>query len=144
MLTVSEVREMYKVASLEEKVMMKIWLLGLRIGDACRLEKELFVSLPSEELVEILVYTKKEQVVAHCFIDKEFKELLVKHLPNLDKKVLLTLRHAHKRVNHRHMTYRKVIAKIFLILFHGIEMTVNHREINEFAVLYLFRTIMHK
>jgi len=85
MLQVDEARAMYDVGSLEERVIVKTWLLGLRIGDACRLEWKRFVMTPSEELKEILVHTKKEGVIAHCFIDPEFQRLLAKHIPNLDQ-----------------------------------------------------------
>lgn len=84
-LTVEEAREMYNVGSLEEKVMVKTWLLGLRMGDACRLEWKPFDIKPSEELKEILVNTKKEEIVAHVFVDPEFQRLLAKHIPNLDQ-----------------------------------------------------------
>jgi len=85
MLQVDEARAMYEVSSLEEKVIVKTWLLGLRIGDACRLEWKQFDMTPSEELKEILVNTKKEEIVAHCFIDPEFQSILAKHIPNLDQ-----------------------------------------------------------
>ena len=62
MLTVDEARAMYEVGSLEEKVIVKTWLLGLRMGDACRLEWKQFVMTPSEKLKEILVHTRKEGV----------------------------------------------------------------------------------
>jgi len=84
-LQVSEAQEMYSIGSLEEKVMVKTWLLGLRIGDVCRLEWKQFDITPSENLVEILVNTRKEGIVAHCFIDPEFQGLLAKHIPNLDQ-----------------------------------------------------------
>ena len=84
-LTVGEAREMYNVGSLEEKVMVKTWLFGLRMGDACRLEWKQFDITPSEELKEILVNTKKEEIVAHVFVDPEFQRLLAMHIPNLDQ-----------------------------------------------------------
>jgi len=73
MLTVDEARSMYEIGSLEEKILIKAWLLGLRIGDACRLQWNQFDITPSDEPKEILVNTKKEEVVAHCFIDPEFQ-----------------------------------------------------------------------
>lgn len=76
---------LYHVGSLQEKVIIKTWLLGLRIGDACRLEWELFDITPTENLVEILVHTRKEGVVAHVFVDPEFQQLLAKYIPNLDQ-----------------------------------------------------------
>lgn len=85
-LTVDETREMYKVGSLEEKVMVKIWLLGLRIEDACMLEwKKFDIYQVLDEPKEVLIHTKKENVVADVFIDKELQQLLVKYIPTLDK-----------------------------------------------------------
>jgi len=71
--------------SLEEKVIVKTWLLGLRIGDIVRLKWKQFHIEPSEELVEVLIHTKKEAIVAHIFIDPEFQQLLTKYIPNLDQ-----------------------------------------------------------
>jgi integrase len=85
MLTVDECREMWKVASLEEKVMVKTWMLGLRIGDACKLEWQQFNLKTSEEPQEVLISTHKEGIVAHVFIDPEFQELLEKQIANLDR-----------------------------------------------------------
>lgn len=59
MLTVDEVRSMYEIGSLEEKILIKAWLLGLRIGDACRLQWNQFDITTSDEPKEILVNTKK-------------------------------------------------------------------------------------
>lgn len=84
-LTVDEAREMWKIAGLDEKVMIKTWLLGLRIGDACRFVWSQFNFKLSEEPQEILVFTKKESIVAHVFIDAEFQKLLEKYIPTLDK-----------------------------------------------------------
>lgn len=88
MLQVDEARAVYNVGSLEEKVLVKTWILGLRIGDACRLEWKQFDVTPTENLVEILVHTRKEGIVAHVFLDTEFQRLLEKHIPNLDQKNL--------------------------------------------------------
>lgn len=85
MLTVDEAREMFKVGDLSEKVMVKTWLLGLRVSDACRLKWSDFDVKPQNEPIELLIYTKKEDIIAHCFIDSEFQKLLAKHIPNLDK-----------------------------------------------------------
>lgn len=83
LLTVDEVREMWKIASLEEKVMLKSWLLGLRISDACKLEWRQFNFKPSGEPKEILVNTRKEGITAHVFIDSEFQNYLEKQIPVL-------------------------------------------------------------
>jgi integrase len=84
MLTVDEAREMWKVASLEEKIMIKTWMLGLRISDCCKLEFQQFNFKPSEEPQEVIINTGKEDITAHVFIDSEFQRLLEKHIPNLD------------------------------------------------------------
>jgi hypothetical protein len=65
--------------------MIKTWLLGLRIGDACRLEWKQFDFKPTEEPQEVLVNTKKESITAHCFVDSEFQKLLEKYIPTLDR-----------------------------------------------------------
>lgn len=86
MLSVEEAREMYEVGSLEEKVTVKTWLLGLRIADACRLQwKQLDFDKVGEEPREVLVHTRKEGIVAHVFVDQEFQRLLTKHIPNLNQ-----------------------------------------------------------
>ena len=83
MLNVDEARSMFELGSLEEKIIVKSWLLGLRIGDVVRLEWNQFDVKPREALVNILIHTKKEDVIAHVFIDPEFQKLLAKHIPNL-------------------------------------------------------------
>jgi integrase len=84
LLTVDEVREMWKIASIEEKVMLKTWMLGLRIGDACKLDWQAFSFKPSVEPQEVIVTTHKEGVTAHIFVDPEFQTLLEKQISNLD------------------------------------------------------------
>jgi integrase len=84
LLTVDDVREMWKVASLSEKVMMKTWLLGLRIGDACKLEWRAFNFKDSNEPREVIIDTHKEGIAAHVFCDSEFQMLLQKQIPNLN------------------------------------------------------------
>jgi len=85
LLQVEEVREMFKISSLEEKIMVKTWLLGLRIADASRLEWEQFNYSSRDGMIEVLVHTRKEEIVAHVFLDPEFQELLAKHIANLDQ-----------------------------------------------------------
>jgi integrase len=85
-LTVDEVRRMYKIGDLEDKVMVKAWLMGLRIEDACRLEwKKMDVYQILDEPKEVLVNTMKEGVAADCFIDRELQELLTKYILTLNK-----------------------------------------------------------
>jgi len=86
-LTVEEARSMFQIGSLEEKLMIKAWLLGLRIGDATLLEwKKFDFKEVSEKLREIRIITRKEETPAHLFIDKEFQQLLELYLPTIDKK----------------------------------------------------------
>jgi len=85
LLTINQAREMYKIANLDNKVLVKTWLLGLRIGDACRLKWRDFDLQPQKEPIEILILTRKESVIAHCFVDQEFQELLKKYIPTLDQ-----------------------------------------------------------
>jgi len=85
LLTVYEVREMWKIASLEEKVMMKTWMLGLRISDCTKLEWRQLDFKPSEEPQELIIITGKENITAHVFIDPEFQKLLAKQIPVLKK-----------------------------------------------------------
>lgn len=84
-LTVDECRDMWKIAGLTEKIMIKSWLLGLRISDACKLEWSNFNIKPSDEPIEVLIHTRKEGITAHAFIDSEFQKLLEKYIPTLDK-----------------------------------------------------------
>jgi len=108
MLTVDEARAMYEVDSLEEKVLVKTWLLGLRLGDACRLQWNQIDITPSDDPKEILVHTKKEEVVAHCFIDPEFQRLLAKHIPNLDQNNPYLFQNA----GHDHLGEKQLLRKL--------------------------------
>jgi hypothetical protein len=83
LLTVDEVREMWKVASLEEKVMLKTWMLGLRIGDASKIEWQRLNFKPSEEPQELILNTHKEGITAHAFVDSEFQKAQVANAPAL-------------------------------------------------------------
>lgn len=84
-LSISDVQEMAKVSDLREQVLLEVLLLGLRIGDVVNLEWKTF-DVNGELPVPIQIITKKEQVEAQGFISGEFKELLDKYLPTLDKK----------------------------------------------------------
>jgi integrase len=72
-LTVDEAREMYEVGSLEEKVMVKIWLLGLRIEDACRLEwKKFDIYQILDEPKEVLIDIRKRMLLPTFLLTKSF------------------------------------------------------------------------
>lgn len=84
-LSISDVQEMAKVSDLREQVLLEVLLLGLRIGDVVNLEWKTF-DVSGELPIPIQIITKKEQVEAQSFISSEFKELLDKYLPTLEKK----------------------------------------------------------
>jgi integrase len=84
-LSISDVQEMAKVSDLREQILLEVLLLGLRIGDVVNLEWKTF-DVNGEPPIPIQIITKKEQVEAQSFISSEFKELLDKYLPTLDKK----------------------------------------------------------
>ena len=82
--TIQEIQEMAKVSDLREQILLEIYLLGLRIGDVSTLQWRTF-DVKGEYPIPTQIMTRKEQVVARSFITKEFKELLDKYLPLLDK-----------------------------------------------------------
>jgi len=84
-LSISDVQEMAKVSDLREQILLEVLLLGLRIGDVVNLEWKTF-DVNGELPIPIQIITKKEQVEAQGFISSEFKELLDKYLPPLDKR----------------------------------------------------------
>lgn len=85
-LSMLEVRSMYGVASLEEKIMLKVWMLGLRVRDATLLEwKDFDLGEPADQLKEIRIVTKKEETPAFLYIDREFQALLKQYLPTIDQ-----------------------------------------------------------
>ena len=81
---ISEIQAMAKVADLREQVLLEVYLLGLRIGDVALLKWQKF-DQSGEAPVPIEINTKKEQVVARTFISEEFKQLLEKYIPLLDR-----------------------------------------------------------
>jgi len=97
-LTIGELQEMADLANLKEKIILEVLLLGLRVGDACRLEWSWFDVLNKEDAVEIVIRTRKEGVNAHTFVSEEFREYLSKYLPTLDKNNLYLLQSA--RIEH--------------------------------------------
>jgi len=79
LLTIQEVQSMASVADLREQCILEVFLLGLNIGDASELQWQRF------ENDELPIHTKKENVTAYTFVSEEFRELLNKYLPLLDK-----------------------------------------------------------
>ena len=75
-LVIDQVRKMHRVADLKEKVILKIWTWGLRVGDSCRLEWKLFDVLDQKPPIPLQILTRKEGVVAYPFIDRELLDLL--------------------------------------------------------------------
>jgi hypothetical protein len=75
---------MAKTSDLREQVFLEVFLLGLRIGDIALLEWQTF-DQNGETPIPIEINTKKEQVIARTFVSEEFKQLLNKYLPLLDK-----------------------------------------------------------
>jgi site-specific recombinase XerD len=85
-LSMLELRKMYGVSSLEEKIMLKVWTLGLRVRDATLLEwKDFDFGEPTDGLKEIRIVTKKEETPAYLYMDKEFQTLLKQYLPTIDQ-----------------------------------------------------------
>jgi len=82
--TISEVQEMAKCADLRGQVLLEVFLFGLRVRDVSELEWQTF-AVNEETPIPIRLYTKKEDVIARTFITQEFKGLLDKYLPTLDK-----------------------------------------------------------
>jgi integrase len=82
--TIAEVRQMAEVASLKEMIVLEVYLLGLRVYDACRLKKDLF-DISKEAPIPLEILTHKEGIIARTYISQEFKDLLVKYLPLLKK-----------------------------------------------------------
>lgn len=91
LLTVAEVQEMASVADLKGQVMLRLLLLGLRVGDVCRLEWKWFDVLDQDAPIPLDIRTHKEGIIAHTFVSQELKDLLAKYLPLLvkDNKFLL-------------------------------------------------------
>jgi integrase len=96
LLTIAEVQEMASVADLKEQVILELLLLGLRVGDVCRLEWKQFDVLDQEAPVPLLLRTMKEGTIAHTFVSEELIELLSKYLSLLDKSNKYLLQSARK------------------------------------------------
>lgn len=96
LLTIAEVHEMASVADLKEQVILELLLLGLRVGDVCRLEWRQFDVLDQEAPVPMLIRTMKEGTTAHTFVSEELMELLAKYLLLLDKNNKYLLQSARK------------------------------------------------
>lgn len=95
-LTILELQELASVADLKEQVILEVFILGLRVGDSCRLEWKTFDILHQEAPIPNDILTKKEGQVAKTFISQAFKENLEKYLPNIDKNNKYLLQSARK------------------------------------------------
>jgi integrase len=82
LLTIEELRKMYDLANLKEKVVLELGLLGFRISDVIILKKSDF-NLNQEAPIEFKRRARKEGTIYHTFISKELKELLELYLPTL-------------------------------------------------------------
>jgi integrase len=97
LVTIAEVRQMAEVASLKEMIILEVYLLGLRVYDACRLKKDIF-DISKDAPIPIEILTHKEGVIARTFISQEFKDSLVKYLPLLKKDNPYLLQSARREV----------------------------------------------
>jgi len=87
-LEIEECRKMYEVATVEEKVILKTWLLGIRAGDASRLKwRDFDFGKPSKELKLVRIVTRKEDIEVQLYVDEEYQKLLAEYISTLiDKK----------------------------------------------------------
>lgn len=81
---ISEIQKMASVADLREQIILEVYLFGLRVRDVSKLQWKTFAA-NSEPPIPIMINCVKEETVAHAFINEEFKVLLDKYLPTLDK-----------------------------------------------------------
>jgi integrase len=84
-LSIAEVQSMAKTADIREQLLLKIGLLGLRVGDASLLEWKTF-DIQGEPPIEIIIPCKKEDTIATTYIDAELKEILDQFMNTIDKK----------------------------------------------------------
>lgn len=87
LLTIEELRRMYEVANLKEKVILELGLLGFRISDVINLKKSDF-NLNGEPPIEFKRRARKEGTIYHTFISRELKELLELYLPQVEGEYL--------------------------------------------------------
>lgn len=82
-ITIDQVQAMAKVADLRERILLEVFLMGLRIGDVSRLKWKTF-DVSGKAPMPILIHTRKEDVVARTFISEEFQKLLGNYLKLID------------------------------------------------------------
>lgn len=87
---------MASVADLKGQVILELLLLGLRVGDVCRLEWKWFDVSDQDAPVPLDIRTHKEGIIAHTFVSQELKELLTKFLPSLDSSCKYLLQSSRK------------------------------------------------
>jgi integrase len=84
-LTMDHVRRMYHVGSLKDRVLLSLATdLGLRISDFRALQTADLPALTQEPPIPFLVHTRKEGVVAHCFLSGESVDSLKTYLPTIN------------------------------------------------------------
>ena len=85
-LTIDEVQRMAAVADLKEQVVLEVFILGLRIGDAIALKVNDLDKLDLPTPIELKLRATKEGTIYETFISQEFKELLQLYLPTMKGK----------------------------------------------------------
>jgi len=119
-LTLDEIQRMASVADLKEQVILKVFLLGLRIGDAIALKVGDLNKLEQPAPIELKLRAAKENTVYETFISQEFKELLKLYLPTVDGEWLFQSmrKNSHVKDETLNMTLRS-LAKRAGIKLHG-------------------------
>jgi len=85
LLTINEVQKMAEVSNLKESIILEVFLLGLRVSDACHLEWKLFDIIGQTAPIPIEILTRKEGIISHSFISEEFLKLLEKYLGTISR-----------------------------------------------------------
>jgi integrase len=86
-LTVEELRKMFAVADLKQRVMLSMAKdLGLRIGDFVQIKRDDLPNLDQESPIPFDVMTEKEEVLVKAHLSAETVELLKTYLPTIKDK----------------------------------------------------------
>lgn len=84
-LSITEVQAMAKISDIREQMLLKVGLLGLRVGDVASLKWKTF-DVTGEYPIEIQIPCKKEDTLAYTFVDAEFKEIFDSYMNTIDRK----------------------------------------------------------